>query len=163
MSAWKDFPIIVRSDGSYTITRNGLPYHVPSGGEWAELHAEVTAYAAEHPDQAKQEIVHEPTLEELKKMARQRYTYLVQKRLDVFARTKTYDNIFTACTYATSTVPEFAVEGQYCVEARDATWQAANAVMNAVLAGERAIPAWEELEAELPVLEWPEGSRPDPA
>ena len=163
MSAWKDSPIIVRSDGSYTITRNDLPYHVPSSGEWAELHAEVSIHAARHPERVEHEVVTEPTPEELREKARQHYTYLVQKRLNAFARTKTYDNIFTACTYATSTVPAFAVEGQYCVEARDATWSAANAIMNAVLAGERPIPAWEELEAELPVLQWPEGSRPNGA
>lgn len=83
------------------------------------------------------------------------FTDLVQKRLDDFARTKTYDNMLSACTYATSTNPVFRSEGQYCVEARDSTWAAANAVLQTVMAGERPIPTWEELEAELPELEWP--------
>jgi len=82
----------------------------------------------------------------------------IQARLDAFAKSegKFYDNMLSLCTYATSTNPVFAREGQYGVEARDATWDAANAILGAVLTGERPIPAWEELEAELPVLQWPE-------
>ena len=99
----------------------------------------------------------EPTPEQII----QDFTVRVQLRLDDFARSdgKFYDNMLSLCTYATSTNPVFAREGQYGVEARDATWAAAYGIMNAVLAGERPIPAWEELEAELPALAWPEGSR----
>lgn len=88
----------------------------------------------------------------------QDFTAKVQQRLDAFARSegKFYDNMLSLCTYATSTNPVFAREGQYGVEARDATWAAAYGVMNAVLAGKRPVPAWEELEAELPALAWPE-------
>jgi hypothetical protein len=80
----------------------------------------------------------------------------VQARLDAFARTRGYDGILSACTYATSTNPKFAAEGQHCVQARDATWAKCYEILNAVQAGERQIPTWEELEAELPPLEWPE-------
>jgi hypothetical protein len=83
------------------------------------------------------------------------FTALVQARLDNFARTKTYDNMLSLCTYATSTNAVFAAEGQYGVEARDATWTKANAVLGSVLAGQRPVPTWAELEAELPVLAWP--------
>jgi len=79
----------------------------------------------------------------------------VQARLDAFARTRGYDGILSVCTYATSTNSKFATEGQYCVQARDATWETCYEVLNAVQSGQRPVPTWEELEAELPVLQWP--------
>lgn len=38
-----------RPDGSFVITLNGLPFHVPNEGEFAELFAEVSAYALANP------------------------------------------------------------------------------------------------------------------
>ena len=83
------------------------------------------------------------------------YTAAVQKHLDDFARTRGYDGILSACTYATSTVPKFKAEGQYAVEARDATWAKCYEVLAAVEAGSRPMPTLDELLAELPVLKWP--------
>ncbi len=85
------------------------------------------------------------------------FTEKIQNRLDEFARSegRFYDNMISACTYATSKHPVWSVEGQYCVEIRDATWNAAYTLMNTVLTGNRPIPSWEELESELPSLEWP--------
>lgn len=94
----------------------------------------------------------------------QEYMDMVQARLDNFARSggKAYDNMLSACTYATSTNPVFKAEAQYCVEKRDETWDAAHKFLNEmlplVMAGERGIPTWEEVEAVLPVLQWPEVS-----
>lgn len=83
-------------------------------------------------------------------------TQSVQKRLDDFAKTRNYDGILSAATYATSTVPKFQAEGQYAAEARDATWAALYAMMEAVEAGQRPMPAnYAEVEAVLPALEWP--------
>jgi hypothetical protein len=48
-------------------------------------------------------------------------TASTQSRLDTFANTRNYDGILSACTYASSSIPKFANEGQYCVDARDAT------------------------------------------
>lgn len=84
-----------------------------------------------------------------------KYTAAVQKHLDDFARTRNYDNIMSAATYATSTVPKFAAEGQYAVYARDATWSKCYEVLAAVEAGSRPMPTLDELLAELPVLTWP--------
>ena len=79
-----------------------------------------------------------------------------QQRLDDFARTRGYDGIMSACTYAASTNAKFAAEGQYCVEARDATWATLYQIMDDVLAGTRAMPSsYADIEPELPVLEWP--------
>jgi hypothetical protein len=83
------------------------------------------------------------------------FTAKIQARLDAFAKTRNYDSILSACTYATSMNPKFAAEGQYCVEARDATWVKCYEILNEVQSGQRPIPSWEELEAELPPLEWP--------
>jgi len=84
------------------------------------------------------------------------YKDAVQKHLDDFARTRDYDNILSAATYATSTNPKFAVEGQYAAEARDATWGKLYEVLAAVEAGSRPMPTLDELLAELPVLAWPD-------
>ena len=78
------------------------------------------------------------------------YTAAVQKHLDDFARTRGYDGILSAATYATSTVPKFKAEGQYAVDARDATWAKCYEVLAAVEAGSRPMPTLEELLAELP-------------
>lgn len=79
----------------------------------------------------------------------------VQHRLDTFARTRAYDGILSAATYATSAVPKFAAEGQYAVQARDATWAACYTIMADVQAGLRPMPTIEHVLAELPTLEWP--------
>ncbi len=80
----------------------------------------------------------------------------VQKRLDDFAKTRNYDGILSACTYATSTVPVFKTEGQYCVEARDATWSALYIILSKVEDGTRPLPtAYAGIEPDLPALIWP--------
>ncbi|MDD2711281.1 MAG: hypothetical protein PHU77_00035 [Simplicispira sp.] len=79
-----------------------------------------------------------------------------QTRLDDFARTRNYDGILSACTYATSTVPKFAAEGQYAVQARDATWAALYGLLEEVQAGTRPVPAgFGDVEPLLPAMEWP--------
>ena len=83
------------------------------------------------------------------------FTHAVQAHLDGFARTRNYDGILSAATYATSTVPKFQAEGQYAVEARDATWAKCYEILAAVEGGTRPMPTMGELIAELPVLTWP--------
>jgi hypothetical protein len=92
-----------------------------------------------------------PTLEQI--IAH--YIAHMQERLDAFARTRNYDGILSAATYATSAVPKFKAEGQYAVEARDATWAKCYEILAAVEGGTRPMPTMEELIAELPVLTWP--------
>lgn len=84
------------------------------------------------------------------------YTDAIQKRLDDFARTRNYDGILSAATYATSVVPKFKAEGQYAVEARDATWAKGYEILAAVEAGTRPLPTLAALAAELPALAWPQ-------
>jgi hypothetical protein len=79
-----------------------------------------------------------------------------QQRLDTFARTRGYDGILSACTYATSAVPKFAAEGQYCVDARDSTWATLYTLLAQVQAGTRPVPSgYADIEPLLPGLAWP--------
>lgn len=84
-----------------------------------------------------------------------RFSSAIQKHLDEFAKTRGYDSIISACTYADSTIPAFKAEGVYAVSARDATWVTGCEILNAVNDGTRAAPTVEELIAELPALAWP--------
>lgn len=80
----------------------------------------------------------------------------VQERLDNFAKTRNYDSILSAATYATSAIPKFQVEGQYAVNARDNTWATLYSLMGEVMTGTRPMPTgFDDVESELPVLEWP--------
>lgn len=84
------------------------------------------------------------------------YVDKTQDRLDEFARTRNYDGILSACTYATSPTLKFSTEGQYCVEVRDATWGMLYVILAEVEAGTRPIPNnWTEIETLLPQLTWP--------
>ncbi len=83
------------------------------------------------------------------------YTTAVQLRLDVFFQTRGYDGILSAATYATSSVLKFQAEGQYAVEARDATWAKCYEILAAVEGGTSPMPTEAELLAELPALVWP--------
>lgn len=79
-----------------------------------------------------------------------------QARLDAFASTRGYDGVLSACTYATSAVPKFRAEGQYCVGARDATWAKLYQMLAEVESGTRPMPTgFADVEAELPALVWP--------
>ncbi len=79
-----------------------------------------------------------------------------QARLDAFARTRGYDDIVSACSYATSTHARYGPEGRYCVTAREETWDTLFAIQAAVQAGTHPVPAsYSDIEAELPALVWP--------
>ena len=79
-----------------------------------------------------------------------------QAHLDAFAQTRNYDGILSACTYASSAIPQFAVDGQAAVNARDATWAALYQIMGEVQTGTRPVPTgFADIEADLPTLVWP--------
>jgi hypothetical protein len=80
-----------------------------------------------------------------------------QQRLDNFAKTRNYDGVLSLCTYASSPNPKFQAEGQYGVEARDATWSKLYEIMAEVEAGTRPMPTgYADIEPELPPLVWPD-------
>ena len=45
-----------------------------------------------------------------------------QTTLDIFAKTRGYDNIGIACSYFNSTVEQFRNEAAYCIKIRDDMW-----------------------------------------
>lgn len=77
-----------------------------------------------------------------------------QTRLDDFARTKGYDSIMSAATYATSTNAQFKIEGQRAVELRDATWGSLYSILVEVEAGTRTVSSFADIESDLPILSW---------
>lgn len=87
---------------------------------------------------------------------RAKITAQVQQRLDDFAATRGYDDIVSACSYATSQHAKYGPEGRYCVTAREETWDVMFAIEAQVVAGTRPMPtSYAEIEPELPVLAWP--------
>lgn len=81
----------------------------------------------------------------------------VQKYLDDTARTRGYDDIKTAVTYADEpAVPKFQAEGQALRAWRSLVWDYCYAQLSLVQAGQRSIPTPDEAVAELPVMVWPE-------
>jgi len=97
---------------------------------------------------------HEETPEEIQR----RYTQAAQFALDEFARSRGYDGIMSACSYATSTDAQFRLEAKYCVALRDATWRQAYVILDDVIAGTIELPSVEEFLAMLPVADarWPD-------
>ena len=81
---------------------------------------------------------------------------LLNEKLDTFAKERGYDNVLSACSYATSTVPKFQLEGQTCVRLRDECWNCLFSIISDVRDGIREMPTWEQIETELPALVWPE-------
>jgi hypothetical protein len=79
-----------------------------------------------------------------------------QNRLDSFAQTRDYDNVLSACTYATSPVTKFQIEGQYCVDMRSETWNVLYQILSDVQNNVRPMPeSYSDIEPELPALTWP--------
>lgn len=76
----------------------------------------------------------------------------VQNHLDKKCQELGYDNGFACASYATSSVPKFKQEAEAYVLWRDQVWTYCYEQLALFEAGEREVPALDELIAELPVL-----------
>jgi len=85
-----------------------------------------------------------------------RLSAVVQAHINQIARERDYTDGLHAATYASSTIPAWAAEGQAFVAWRDSVWVTAIGIMQACQQGERNIPTPAELLAELPVMVWPD-------
>jgi hypothetical protein len=84
------------------------------------------------------------------------YVAFMQSVLDAKPGERKYDGILSLCTYATSTNPRFAAEGQAGVVWRDAVWAFGYDLLAKVQASQAPAPTLDELAAMLPTMEWPE-------
>lgn len=153
------FPLVMPSDrlaefGVFSVTETPQPPFNPSthklvellpvnqAGQWVQVWDLVPLTDDE--------------LAQAAKLLQQQIIDATQQRLDDFARTRNYDGILSACTYATSTVAKFAAEGQYAVNARDITWATLYQVLDEVQNGVRQPPqSFADVEPLLPTLAWP--------
>lgn len=142
------YPLTPTEPPAYNYITHGVRVATPAqiNGEWAQQW-EVFSLPAE--EAAANQVAAAKALQDSIVAA-------TQERLDNFARTRNYDNILSACTYATSNVPKFAAEGQVAVNLRDATWAALYQILEEVQAGQREAPTgFSDIEPLLPSLEWP--------
>ena len=144
LAEWDVYQVTPMLSPAYDQTTQKLVEQTPAlvFGSWEQTWAVVPLDADE--------------LEAKRQQIRGEITDAVQARLDAFAQSRGYDNIVSACSYATSTHAKYGPEGRYCVSAREATWDALFAIEADVIAGNRLMPAgYEDIKAELPALVWP--------
>jgi hypothetical protein len=144
---------LLNSYGVYAVTKND-----PSINEFTHT-AEISGCEFINDGWFVAWTIREKTQEELSetfKVIQNSIVMKTQMRLDTFARTRNYDGILSLCTYATSTIPKFQSEGQYGVNARDATWNTLYQILEEVQLGTRVAPtSFEDIEPDLPELVWP--------
>lgn len=92
----------------------------------------------------------EPTEEEKAASLQTQYTALIQSMLDKEAQKLGYDNCNSVCTYVDTGVQKFDDEGRAFRKWRSAVWAKGYEILDAVKAGETAIPTEEELVEMLP-------------
>ena len=85
----------------------------------------------------------------------QQYLSIVDNYLNETVKSRGYDNILSACSYADDDTDRvFQQEGIACRRWRSLVYRKCYDILDDVLAGKRALPTQEELLSELPKLEW---------
>ena len=78
----------------------------------------------------------------------------VQKLMDDTAKTRNYDDIFTAISYKDSAVEKFKKEAEACLAWRDLVWVTCYEILDEVVTLKRELPSLEEILEELPKIDW---------
>lgn len=86
------------------------------------------------------------------------YAAAIENHIEQTAREKAYSGAISLASYVGSNVPQWQAEALAFVGWRDAVWVHANTQMALVQAAQRTQPSIAELIAELPSIQWPEGS-----
>ena len=76
----------------------------------------------------------------------------LDRYMDAQVAPKDYDSVLTACTWITSTIPEWAADAKAASDFRQACFLAAYQIEADVLAGKRPVPNETQFQAEMPVL-----------
>ena len=84
----------------------------------------------------------------------QRITDNVQVHMDMTVKSRGYDNLLSACTYAASNNTKFKAEGLACTQWRDDVWSFCYQLMSDVIQGIRPLPTEDEIITMLPTLNW---------
>ena len=143
LAEWGVYPVTIVEDPTYDkVTHKIVVDSTPSlvDGVWT-INKTVVEMTAEEKDAYKQILIGE-------------YSEAVQEHLDAEAKTKLYDNIMSACSYASGT-GTYATEGQAALTWRIAVWEYVEQVLADVEAETRTLPTVSELIAELPAMTWP--------
>jgi hypothetical protein len=139
-SGWVEYAVTSSGEKPQNTPITSLSGFDPALTAWAEADA-----AAHQPPPA-------PTPEQI----RAQIVIDTQVHLDTFAQTRAYDNMLSLCTYATSTIEKYRVEGQYGVDSRDATWETLYQIFDEADAGKRPEPtSFADVVGDLPPLVWP--------
>ena len=142
-------PVMAKADGSYIVTKDGLPYHVTENDP---LYIEVSDWAAENPDRVLQETPPPPPTPEEERAQREKdFSAAINLRLDAFAELNGYDSMDKA--RLASLTDAYKADGDVANAAYAATWEAAIELWEDVASGTLAIA---DALAELPALVWPE-------
>jgi hypothetical protein len=141
--------VLVFGNKLHDIVDVGHEFPVAPGMSWVDAPDDVAGSTHEFNGS---EIVAKAPDVETPAQTEARLAAVVQSVLDSTAVARGYASILSMCTYATSTNPTFAADGQVGVAWRDAVWTYCYQVMADVLAGTRAVPTTEELLAGIPLI-----------
>ncbi|CAB5194725.1 hypothetical protein UFOVP178_28 [uncultured Caudovirales phage] len=88
------------------------------------------------------------------KAVRADFARFLKEHLDAEVACRDYDDIGSACSWKDSTDPKWAEESREASNFREASYKAAYAIENAVLAGTMAIPSRQQFLDAMPKLGW---------
>ena len=110
-----------------------------------------------------EQVVNKPTLEEIteaetgynEKIIFNSFKISVQSLIEKVAEYKQYQSALHCTSYATSTNIQWKAEAQVFIAWRDAVWNYLYAQLVLIMNKTRPIPTVAQLNAELPVIQWP--------